>query len=58
MESNWNTNPQAHHLARNFRGLKASGAAYGWKRDGTPAFAYNFVNGTNAGAITLPPPQP
>jgi antitoxin component YwqK of YwqJK toxin-antitoxin module len=58
VESVWNTNPTAADLNRVFRGLVANGAAYGWNEDGTPAYAYNYVNGTNAGTLALPAPQP
>jgi hypothetical protein len=44
-ESNWNTNPQARDLKRNFFGLVADGPAKQWSEDGKLKFSGNFSNG-------------
>jgi hypothetical protein len=45
LESNWNTNPQARDLKRNFFGYVADGPAKQWNEDGTLKFSGNFCNG-------------
>jgi hypothetical protein len=45
LESNWNTNPQARDLQRNFFGYVAEGSAKTWNEDGALKFSGNFSNG-------------
>jgi hypothetical protein len=62
VESTWNTNPRPptpSTLTNNFRGMEASGPAYGWNLDGSSEFAYSFTNdGLTTNVIALPSPQP
>jgi hypothetical protein len=53
IESHWSTKPRARDIDRRFFGLVADGPASHWNRDGSPAQAYNFTNGTLAGTVPL-----
>ena len=44
-ESNWNTQPEALDLRRNFFGLVADGSAKQWNEDGSLKYSGAFVNG-------------
>jgi hypothetical protein len=57
IESHWDTQPRARDLERRFFGLVANGSAFHWHRDGTPARAFSFTNGSYAGRLPLPPAQ-
>jgi hypothetical protein len=58
IESQWNTQPRARDIDREFCGLVADGPARWWNQDGSPAGTWNFANGVLAGEpgpLSAPP---